>query len=144
MREEILGDSVGGERTALVKGLDWGLLERTRRGEVAVIDVVEGADKKLGADSGEDDAVGDVDDEFDELEGSEVEAVIQEQTTKAAWLAAKEAVAPSLGSKLKKGGEKRSTGRIDRDSKGRERYLSQLTRTVLKSAKSEKRQRSRK
>lgn len=141
LREEILGDSVGGERAGLVKGLDWGLLERARRGEVGVMDVLEGQDRKLGE---EDEGGEDVDDELDELEEMDVEAVFKEKVVKkgkmaplsltgkkrnrdqilaelkAARLAAKEAAAPSLGSKFKKVGEKRSTSRIERDNKGRE------------------------
>ncbi|CAG8979950.1 hypothetical protein HYALB_00012964 [Hymenoscyphus albidus] len=144
LRDEILGDSIGGERAALVKGLDWALLERTRRGEVGVMDVLEGQDRKLGEEEEKDEGGEDVDDEFDELEERTIEAVVKEKVVKkgemappsltgkkrnrdqilaelkAARLAAKEASAPSLGSKFKKVGEKRSTSRIERDSKGRE------------------------
>ncbi|KAL2073989.1 hypothetical protein VTL71DRAFT_7767 [Oculimacula yallundae] len=140
LREEILGDEVK-DRAKLVKGLDWGLLERVRRGEVGVEDVLEGTDKKVAEadEEGED-----VDDEFEKLEDVEVEAVVKEREKKkgemappaltgkkrnrdqiladmkAARQAAKEAAAPSLGAKFKKVGERRATSRIERDGKGRE------------------------
>lgn len=57
------------ESTHLVKGLDFKLLERIRRGE----DVTK-ANKEASADS-DDEPTGDVDDEFDELEHKEVTAV---------------------------------------------------------------------
>lgn len=140
LREEILGDDVK-DRAKLVKGLDWGLLERVRRGEVGVEDVLEGAEKK-GAES--DDEGEDVDDEFERLEEREVEAVVKEREKKkgemappaltgkkrnrdqiladmkAARQAAKEAAAPSLGAKFKKVGQRRAESRIERDGKGRE------------------------
>lgn len=142
LREEILGDQVG-ERAALVKGLDWRLLERVRRGEVGVKDVL--GDTKGEDDEGEEEGEG-VDEEFedlDELVGN-VESVVKEkvkkkgemappeltgkkrnrdqilQEMKAARLAAKEAAKPSLGAKFKKFGEKRVESRIERDGKGRE------------------------
>ena len=66
LREEILGDEVK-DRAKLVKGLDWGLLERVRRGEVGVEDVLEGAEKKSVPTPDDEDAE-DVDDEFEKLE----------------------------------------------------------------------------
>ncbi|KAG9237500.1 hypothetical protein BJ875DRAFT_418051 [Amylocarpus encephaloides] len=142
LREEILGDDVKG-RAGLVKGLDMRLLERARRGEVGVMDVLED-DKQPdgeGEGSGKDE---DVDDKFDELERIEVTAVKKEEVKKkgemappaltgrkrnrnqiledmkAARLAAKEAAQPSLGSKFRKIGERSSESRIERDAKGRE------------------------
>ncbi|PVH74962.1 hypothetical protein DL98DRAFT_499000 [Cadophora sp. DSE1049] len=142
LREEILGDEVK-DRAKLVKGLDWGLLERVRRGEVGVEDVLDGAEKKSVPEADHEDAE-DVDDEFEKLEEREVEAVVKEREKKkgemappaltgkkrnrdqilaemkAARQAAKEAAAPSLGSKFKKVGERRAESRIERDGKGRE------------------------
>lgn len=141
LREEILGDDLGVERAGLVKGLDWKMLERVKRGELSTEDVLEGRTEKKVE---EEEEAEDVDDEFDELENREVEAVVKEQVKKkgemappaltgkkrnrdqilaemkAARLAAKEAAQPSLGSKFKKVGERRSESRIERDSKGRE------------------------
>lgn len=143
LREEILGDEVR-DRAKLVKGLDWGLLERVRRGEVGVEDVLEGAEKKATVAEPDDNDAEDVDDEFEKLEEREVEAVIKEREKKkgemapsaltgkkrnrdqiladmkAARQAAKEAAAPALGARFKKVGERRAENRIERDGKGRE------------------------
>ncbi|KAH7396038.1 hypothetical protein BKA64DRAFT_75456 [Cadophora sp. MPI-SDFR-AT-0126] len=142
LREEILGDEVK-DRAKLVKGLDWGLLERVRRGEVGVEDVLDGTEKKTVPQLDDENAE-DVDDEFEKLEEREVEAKVKEREKKkgemappaltgkkrnrdqilaemkAARQAAKEAAAPSLGSKFKKVGERRAESRIERDGKGRE------------------------
>lgn len=142
LREEILGDEVGVQRAGLVKGLDWTMLERVKRGELSASDVLEGGSGK-GKPEDEDEEV-DVDDEFEELEGRSVEAIAKEKTKKkgemappaltgkkrnrdqilaelkAARLAAKEAAQPALGSRFKKVGDRKSESRIERDSKGRE------------------------
>jgi hypothetical protein len=144
LREEILGDNVT-ERAGLVKGLDRELLERVRRGEVGVSDVLEGG-KMRGEEEeeGEDEGGEDVDEEFEKLESKEVEAVVKEREKKkgemappaltgkkrnrdqilaelkAARAAAKEAAQPSLGARFKKVGDRRAESRIERDSKGRE------------------------
>lgn len=145
LREEILGYEVGMQRAGLVKGLDWSLLQRARKGEVGVMDVLEGkAAEKDEEEGGEGTEEVDVDDEFERLEDQEVEAVVREKTDKkgemappsltgkkrnrnqiladlkAARLAAKEAAEPSLGSRFKKVGAKRTESRIEMDSKGRE------------------------
>jgi hypothetical protein len=145
LREEILGDNVA-ERAGLVKGLDRELLERVRRGEVGVGDVLEGGKMKgkEEEEEGEDGEGEDVDEEFEKLEGKEVEAVVKEREKKkgemappaltgkkrnrdqilaelkAARAAAKEAAQPSLGTRFKKVGDRRAESRIERDSKGRE------------------------
>jgi hypothetical protein len=51
LREEILGNDVR-ERAALVKGLDLTLLERTRRGEIGVLDVLEGTNTEWKENGG--------------------------------------------------------------------------------------------
>ncbi|KAE8441445.1 hypothetical protein EG329_004938 [Mollisiaceae sp. DMI_Dod_QoI] len=146
LREEILGDDVGAERAGLVKGLDWSLLQRVRRGEVGVEDVLEPKVKgPILEEQDEEEGEGEgVDDEFEKLEEREVEAVVKEKAKKkgemappaltgkkrtrdqilaemkAARQAAKEAAQPSLGTRFKKVGERRAESRIERDSKGRE------------------------
>lgn len=135
LRDEILGGDV--ESTHLVKGLDYKLLERVRRGE----DVLSG--KNDNADEVEE--AEDLDDEFEKLEERDIVAVEKEKTKKkgemappslipgkkrtrdqilaemkAARQAAKEATQPSLGARFKKVGAPKSTARIERDAKGRE------------------------
>jgi hypothetical protein len=141
LREDILGDDYGKDRAGLVKGLDWTLLAKARKGEVGVEDVL-GDGKKEDTQQGEEEV--DVDDEFEELEAKDVEVVTKEKAKKrgelapssltgkkrtrdqiladmkAARLAAKEAAQPSLGSKFRKFGESRVESRIERDEKGRE------------------------
>jgi hypothetical protein len=147
LREEILGDDVG-DRAGLVKGLDWSLLERVKKGEVGVEDMLEPKSKPVPEEEDEEyeeEGNGEeVDDEFEKLEEREVEAVVKEKAKKkgemappsltgkkrnrdqilaemkAARQAAKEAAQPSLGSRFKRVGEKRAESRIERDSKGRE------------------------
>jgi hypothetical protein len=72
LRDEILGGDVSS--THLVKGLDWKLLERVRRGE----DVLNGDRKdESGADGegGNEDAEVDLDEEFERLEDKEIKAL---------------------------------------------------------------------
>jgi hypothetical protein len=107
LRDEITGGEV--ENTHLVKGLDWKLLERIRRGE------------KVDSTSGHED------DEFEELEKVQVQAVAKESTKKigqqaparktrdeilAELKASRKRAAPEplLGSKFRKIGESRSEG----------------------------------
>jgi hypothetical protein len=137
LREEILGDEVGLQRAALVKGLDWTMLERVRRGELNTEDVLEGGKGKASAAEGDNEDV-DVDEEFDELEERSVEAISKEKAKKkgemappaltgkkrnrdqiladlkAARLAAKEAAQPALGSRFKKVGERSEKCRLFR------------------------------
>ncbi|TGO58146.1 hypothetical protein BCON_0058g00290 [Botryotinia convoluta] len=135
LRDEILGGDV--QSTHLVKGLDYKLLERVRRGE----DVLSGNNED------EDDAEepDNLDDEFERLEEKDVIAVEKEKSKKkgemappslipgkkrtrdqilaemkAARQAAKEAAQPSLGARFKKVGAPKSTSRIEIDGKGRE------------------------
>jgi hypothetical protein len=137
LRNEILGGSV--ENTHLVKGLDWKLLERVKRGE----DVLSG-DKKIESDDPEGEGH-DLEEEFDKLADREIKAVEKEKTSKkgeiaplslipgkkrdrnqilaelkAARNAALEAKGPVLGAKFKRVGERRAEIRIEKDGKGRE------------------------
>ncbi|KAL7925052.1 hypothetical protein ACQKWADRAFT_310644 [Trichoderma austrokoningii] len=140
LRFQIAGGDVGS--THLVKGLDFKLLERIRKGE----DVYE--NQKSEEENPEEAAAEeDVDDEFDELEERDVQAITKEKAEKkkgnlstvalapgkkrtrdqilaelkAARLAAKEAQESTLGDRFKKIGAKQKPGtRIEKDSKGRE------------------------
>ena len=140
LRDEILGGEVAS--THLVKGLDWKLLERVRRGE----DVLNSDKKAEGDDEGDnEDDEENLDEEFERLEDREIKAVDKTKATKkgemappslmpgkkrnrdqilaemkAARKAAQEAKGPSLGSKFKKVGGNRAESRIERDEKGRE------------------------
>lgn len=94
LRFEIAGGSL--DSTHLVKGLDFKLLERVRRGEDVYgnkgkepAEDDEAGDDSKGDDSkgddepdGDDDNVDDVDDAFDEFEGREVQTLGKERTDK--------------------------------------------------------------
>ncbi|KAI0482356.1 hypothetical protein GGR56DRAFT_183219 [Xylariaceae sp. FL0804] len=136
--DKLRGQIAGGDlsSTHLVRGLDFKLLERVRKGE----DVY--GDNKT-AEEGD---LEDVDDEFDRLEEEEIETMAREKTAKrgqlsttsmnpskkrtrdqvlaemkAAREAAKAKSEPALGSKFRKiGAQQPGTTRIECDSKGRE------------------------
>jgi hypothetical protein len=140
LRFQIAGGDLGS--THLVKGLDFKLLERIRKGE----DVY--GNKATEKDETEEAAVEeDVDDEFDELQEQDVQAITKEKAEKkkgnfstvslapgkkrsrdqilaelkAARLAAKEQQESALGDRFKKIGAKQKPGtRIEKDSKGRD------------------------
>lgn len=140
LRDEILGGDMAS--THLVKGLDWKLLERVKRGE----NVYQGDNKEESEGEGEDEGPQvDLDEEFDVLEDKEVKAADKVKTSKkgemappslvpgkkrnrdqilaemkAARKAAQEAKGPILGAKFKKVGASRVESRIERDDKGRE------------------------
>lgn len=138
LRDQITGGDVGA--THLVKGLDWKLLERVRRGE----DVLGGGRPEAkGKEEGPD-----VDEEFEKLEEREIAPVVKEKAEKKGEMAppppvagvkrsrdailaelkaqrkaaaeAKMAAQPQLGAKFRRVGEKKETSRIERDEKGRE------------------------
>lgn len=138
LRFEIAGGDL--ESTHLVKGLDFKLLERVRRGED-----VYSAKKEDDAEEAAEEV--DVDDAFDQLENQEVQAIEKEKTEKkkgqlstvapaagkkrtrdqilaefkAAREAAKAQAEPALGDRFRKIGAKQKPGtRFERDSKGRE------------------------
>ncbi|KAJ6445865.1 RED-like protein [Purpureocillium lavendulum] len=139
-RFDIAGGSL--DSTHLVKGLDFKLLERIRKGED-----VYGNKANKEQQNDEEPAEDDIDDAFDDLAEKEVHAVEREKTQKkgqfstvalepgkkrtrnqilaelkAAREAAKAQQQSSLGSKFKRiGGVKQKPGtRIERDAKGRE------------------------
>ncbi|KAH7035159.1 uncharacterized protein B0I36DRAFT_317753 [Microdochium trichocladiopsis] len=132
LRAQIAGGDLSS--THLVKGLDFELLERVRRGE----DVWEAPKKE---DTAEQPPSENVDDAFEELEQSAISAVAREKASKkgqvaaarpggkrtrdqllAEMKAAREAKAKEsiLGTKFRKFGAKTPGSRIERDSQGRE------------------------
>ncbi|EFY88712.1 hypothetical protein J3459_007530 [Metarhizium acridum] len=137
LRFQIAGGDL--ESTHLVKGLDFKLLERIRKGEDVYSEKPPGSTNS-GAE--EDDIH--VDDAFDKLESQEVHAIEREKTDKkgqlstvavgkkrtrnqiladmkAARAAAKAQAEPSLGDRFRKIGTTQKLGtRIEVDSKGRE------------------------
>ncbi|KAK3988050.1 hypothetical protein QBC44DRAFT_351364 [Cladorrhinum sp. PSN332] len=148
MRDEIAGGDLSS--THLVKGLDFKLLERVRRGE-NVFDPNQKPPKPEEEKVKEEESEKEADDEdpddiLDRLESTEVKAIEKEKVQKkgqlaavalnpgqkrsrnqilaelkAARAAAKAQEESTLGSKFKKIGAKKEPGtRIERDSKGRE------------------------
>ncbi|KAH9909351.1 hypothetical protein F4778DRAFT_716424 [Xylariomycetidae sp. FL2044] len=134
LRFEIAGGDLSS--THLVKGLDFKLLERIRKGE----DVYSAEEKEAERSDPED-----VDDEFDQLEDQEIATVSKEKTKKKGQLstsalnpskkrtrdqilaemkasrdAAKSKQESTLGMKFKKIGAKQPGTRLERDNKGRE------------------------
>ncbi|KAJ4421984.1 hypothetical protein N0V82_003380 [Gnomoniopsis sp. IMI 355080] len=139
LRNEIAGGDLSS--THLIKGLDFKLLERVKKGE----DVFGEKPAPSAVETEEDDAAPeeDVDDAFEELEDMKVEAVVKEKAKKKGQLATKPLVpgqkrsrdqilaemkaareaakANQLGNRFKKIGAKKEPGsRIERDAKGRE------------------------
>lgn len=134
LRSQIAGGDLSS--THLVKGLDFKLLERIRKGE-DVYDDGEAHDE-------EQEPTGDVDHELDRLQEEDVAAVMKEKTAKKGHLStapmnasrkrtrdqilaemrvardAAKAKEPTLGSKFKKIGIRAPGTRIERDSQGRE------------------------
>lgn len=140
LRLQIAGGDL--ESTHLVKGLDFKLLERIRKGE-DVYSAKEAESTDVAEPEGDENA----DDAFDELESREVEALAKEKAEKkkgqlstvslapgkkrtrdqilaelkAAREAAKAQQEPALGDRFRKIGSTQKLGtRIERDSKGRE------------------------
>ncbi|KAK4111832.1 hypothetical protein N656DRAFT_779952 [Canariomyces notabilis] len=147
LRNEIAGGDLSS--THLVKGLDFKLLERIRRGEDVYGEKPKPAEVAKEEEEEEEEhaeAEADPDEALEQLESTEVKAITREKVQKkgqlataalnpgqkrtrnqilaelkAARAAAKAKEESSLGSKFKKIGEKKTPGtRIERDSKGRE------------------------
>ena len=145
LRDEIAGGEV--KDAYLVKGLDWKLLERVRKGE----DVLGGVEKvetdPIESEVGEPYDEASVDKAFDQLEKKEIKSVAREEkakkeTMKPQSLAGKKrtrdeilrelkasrskieeekrAQQPTLGPKFRKLGVKQEQSRIERDERGRE------------------------
>lgn len=146
LRYQIAGGDLSS--THLVKGLDFKLLERVRKGE-DVYSATKQEEEEAPEEEAEEAGEVDVDDELDQLAQKEVQAVEKEKTAKkkgqlstvsaaagkkrtrdqilaefkAARQAAKEKAEAeaALGGRFKKIGEKQKPGtRIERDNKGRE------------------------
>ncbi|KAI9810334.1 MAG: hypothetical protein M1827_006301 [Pycnora praestabilis] len=145
LRDQITGGDIAA--THLVKGLDYKLLERVRKGEDVLSEPVP-----VEKDNGEPEkSQEDVDEEFEKLEETEVAPVAKEKVIKKgemapppvpiaiagqkrsrdqilaelkasrqAAAAAKAAANPALGPKFRKLGERKEHSRIERDEQGRE------------------------
>ncbi|KAL8943424.1 MAG: hypothetical protein Q9216_001062 [Gyalolechia sp. 2 TL-2023] len=148
LRDEIVGGDV--KDVHLVKGLDYKLLERVRRGEDVLAEAA--ASPKPAAVAEKSPPAEDVDDEFEMLEEREFQPAAKQETIKkgemappplppsiagkkrtrddilkelkasrqAAAAKAEEARQPSLSSKFHKIGGKQATSRIEIDARGRE------------------------
>ena len=148
LRDEIVGGGV--KDVHLVKGLDYKLLERVRRGE----DVLAGGGTSTQAEEHYDQnrkfqPEADVDDEFEKLEERDVQPVSREPASKKGEIArpapvagqkrtrddilkelkasrlaaaedAKQAQKSALGPRFSRVGEKKERSRIERDERGRE------------------------
>ena len=148
LRDEIVGGEV--KDVHLVKGLDYKLLERVRRGEDVLAD--KGISTQVEEDHGENRQIhpeADVDNEFDRYEERAVQPIVKEQISKkgemappvpvagrkrtrddilrelkasrfAAAESAKQAHKSALGPKFMKIGEMKDKSRIKKDERGRE------------------------
>lgn len=148
LRDEIVGGDV--KDVHLVKGLDYKLLERVRRGEDVLADSTTST--QLEHDHDEIRRIepeADVDDEFEKMEERVIQPIVREKTSKigamapppplagqkrtrdgilkelkasrlAAAESAKQANKPALGPKFMKVGEKKERSRIEKDERGRE------------------------
>lgn len=141
LRDELVGGDVG--TTHLVKGLDWKLLERVRRG----VDVFGGGGEEEGVGEGQEGKGGEgVEEEFERLEDREIRPVEREGRVKrgetavvagkkrtrdeilaelrASRLAAaaekKAAEKPALGPRFRRLGDRKERSRVERDGRGRE------------------------
>jgi RED-like protein N-terminal region len=145
--ETLISQLIGGDldSTHLVKGLDFRLLERVRRGEDVLAEGLKGKAEGTPEGPSEAEKVGNFDEELEKLEDREIVPIQQEKKEKKGSLAiagkkrtrdeilaelresrlsaaaAKKALEqPALGSKFKRLGESREERRIERDEKGRE------------------------
>lgn len=146
LRDEIVGGEV--KDVHLVKGLDYKLLERVRRGE----DVLSSNGKPDGTEKKDDEDYEqpkiDVDDEFEKLEEMETQPLAKEEKSKKGETASPRSLAgkkrtrdtilqelrasrlaaaaeakarqPQLGPRFVKVGDKKATSRIEKDESGRE------------------------
>ena len=148
LRDEIVGGDV--KDVHLVKGLDYKLLERVRRGE----DVLAGGGNSTQAEEHHDEnrkfqPEADVDDEFEKMEERDVQPISREPASKKGEMArpapvagqkrtrddilkelkasrlaaaenAKQAQKSALGPRFLRVGEKKESSRIERDERGRE------------------------
>jgi len=145
LRDEIVGGDV--KDVHLVKGLDYKLLDRVRRGEDVLADRPQAVmQEKPEPDGGQpEETQADVDEEFEKLEEREIQPVEKEEKAKSGQMApppvagrkrtrddilqelkasrlaaAEKAKQSALGPKFLKVGQKRETSRIEKDERGRE------------------------
>ncbi len=148
LRDEIVGGEV--KDVHLVKGLDYKLLERVRRGEDVLSDSVKSASSQGqdfdNKDEPDPEPEVDVDGEFEKLEEKQIQPMAKEEKSKKGEMAppplvagkkrtrddilrelkasrataAEKAKQSALGPKFVKLGEKRERSRIERDERGRE------------------------
>ena len=144
LRDEIVGGDVNAVH--LVKGLDYKLLERVRRGEDVISFKPAGREENDKDLEDEQELNNDVDEEFERLEEKEVKPMSKGEKSKEGELAppapvtgkkrtrddilrelkesraaaAEKAKQSQLGPKFVKLGEKKESSRIERDEKGKE------------------------
>ena len=148
LRDEIVGGDV--KDVHLVKGLDYKLLERVRRGEDVLVDRATSTQLEQDHDQNRrSQPEADVDDEFEKMEERVIQPIVREKRSKigamappppfagqkrtrddilkelkasrlAAAESAKQANKPALGPKFMKIGEKKERSRIEKDERGRE------------------------
>ena len=148
LRDEIVGGDV--KDVHLVKGLDYKLLERVRRGEDVLADSAKSTQTDVHREESRQIRPNvDVDDEFEKMEGRAIQPIVREQTSKkgemappppvagqkrtrddilrelkasrlAAAESAKQAHQSALGPKFMKIGEKKDRSRVEKDERGRE------------------------
>lgn len=148
LRDEIVGGDV--KDVHLVKGLDYKLLERVRRGEDVLAQSVTST--QVEEDNDESRRIqpeADVDNEFERLEEKAVQPILRQETSKKGEMAppppiagqkrtrddilkelkasrlaaaerAKQDQKPALGPRFMKVGEKKERSRIEKDDRGRE------------------------
>lgn len=145
LRDEIVGGEV--KDAHLVKGLDWKLLERVRKGEdvLGIAEEVKTGPKEQEVTELFDEV--DIDKAFDLLEGKEIKPLVKEEKAKKGTVESssvagkkrnrddilrelkasrskveeeKKSQQPSLGPKFRKLGVKQEQSRIERDEHGRE------------------------
>ena len=147
LRDEIVGGNV--KDVHLVKGLDYKLLERVRRGEDVLADSGNSTQVEEQRRNGQMQPMADVDSEFEKLEERVVQPIVKEQASKKGGMApvrpvagqkrtrddilrelkasrhaaaesAKQAHTTALGPRFMKIGEKKDKSRIEKDDQGRE------------------------
>lgn len=145
LRDKIVGEDI--RDAHLVKGLDWKLLGRARKGEVTAAELLElGTTKKVIEGAPVPKAEGELEDEFEKLEGQEIQPLKKEEKIKKGEMApspivegrkrnrdeilrelkanrlaaAETARKPSLGPKFTKLGQAKERFRVETDERGRD------------------------
>ena len=144
LRDEIVGGDV--KDVHLVKGLDYKLLERVRRGEDVLADAGKSEPSNESRANEPEEPVADFDEEFDKLEEKEIQPVAKVENTKKGEMrppppssskkrtrddilkelkASRQAMAEKikqsrLGPRFTKVGERREKSRVEKNEQGRE------------------------